>query len=532
MERRLTWPAAPVIYAVYPRSFLDTTGSGVGDLNGITERLDHIASLDVDAIWLCPFFVSPLADGGYDVADHRAVDPRHGTLEDFDRLVAAAHDRGLLVMIDQVHNHTSIEHPWFQASVNGDEEMAEFYVWRDPKPDGTPPNNWISQFGPPAWTWNHRRQQYYHHQFLSCQPNLNLRHPKVQTMFRETLEFWSKRGVDGFRFDVVTAYLFDPDMPDNPPARPVVASKVTGPDHNPYSYQDHVYDLLPGDGAAYTENMRRWVGPDVFLLGESNTGNNTVPIAKSFTADGRLDGCYTTDPLTAGRDPVALADFLRDLDGDWCAPWWFSSHDQPRHVSALGDGTPESAKFYATLLALLPGAAILYQGEELGLPQPDLSRRETTDPFDLLYWPDAPGREGPRVPFPWASDDPHFGFTSGTPWLPMRWDAALALDRQEESTESVLHFYRRAMGVRRELGIAVPDSLTPDASTTVLSLTIEKDGTEWLAVFNFSPDDWLPVPTRQGVAPVLATGWDGRRLAPWGAALWEGTGNGPPSDSG
>ena len=504
---------------------MDTTGSGVGDLNGVTERLDHIASLGVDAIWLCPFFVSPLADGGYDVADHRAIDPRQGTVEDFDRLIAAAHERDLLVMIDQVYNHTSVEHPWFQAALDGDEEKAACYVWRDPSSDGTPPNNWLSQFGPPAWTWDHRRAQYYYHQFLSCQPNLNLRHPLVQRMFRETAEFWLERGVDGFRFDVVTAYLFDPDMPDNPPARPVVLSRVTGPNHNPYSYQDHVYDLLPGDGAAYTENMRNWVGEGVYLLGESNTGNSTVEIARSFTQDGRLDACYTTDPLSLARDPVALSDLIRDYDGDWCAPWWLSSHDQPRHVSALGDGSPDAARFYAVLLTVLPGALLLFQGEELGLPQPDLSKEETTDPFDLLYWPDAPGREGPRVPIPWEADAPAMGFTSGTPWLPMRWAPDLAVDRQEADAGSLLHFYRRALKVRRDTGIATPDSVEPDASTSVLSLRIRCGETEWLAVFNFAANAHLPVPTRQGYEALLQTGWDGRRLAPWGAALWKGTGD-------
>ncbi|QFU09935.1 Trehalose-6-phosphate hydrolase [Rhodobacteraceae bacterium THAF1] len=515
------WPANPLIYEVYPRSFNDTTGSGVGDLNGITEKLDYIASLNVDAVWLCPFYTSPLHDGGYDVADHRAVAERHGTLEDFDRLVKEAHDRDLLVMVDSVFNHTSTDHAWFQASLDGDEEKAECYVWRDPKPDGTPPNNWISQFGPPAWTWNHRRQQYYHHQFLSCQANLNLRHPLVQRMFRETLEFWLDRGVDGFRFDVVTAYLFDPDMPDNPPARPVVASRVTGPNHNPYSYQDHVYDLLPGDGAAYTENMRKWVGDDIYLIGESNTGNDAIEISKSFTTDGRLDGCYNTLPPTVSTNPTALADILRQLDGDWCAPWWFSSHDQVRHNSDLGDGSPESAKFFAMLLATLPGAALMYQGEELGLPQLDLTKEETTDPFDLLYWPDAPGREPPRIPIPWRKDLKNFGFTKGEPWLPMRWDKALSVEAQEDNAESVLNFYRRAMAFRKETRIAAPDKVECDASDTAMSLRITKGDERWLVVFNFG-DDQLPVPTRQGMAPVLSHGWDGRRLPKWGAAVWEG----------
>ncbi len=516
------WPEAPVVYAVYPRSFNDTTGSGVGDLNGITERLDHIASLNVDAIWVCPFYVSPLADGGYDVADHRAVAERHGTIEDFDRLVEAAHARGLRVIVDQVFNHTSIDHPWFQASIEGDAEKAECYVWRDPKPDGTPPNNWISQFGPPAWTWNHRRQQYYHHQFLSAQPNLNLRHPLVQRMYRETIEFWQERGVDGFRLDVVTAYLFDPEMPDNPPARPVVLSKVTGPNHNPYSYQDHVHDLLPGDGADYTNRIRKWAGDDAWIVGESNTGNNSVDISKSFTEEGRLDACYTTDPMNVARDPVALADMLKALDGRWCAPWWFSSHDQPRHLSALGDGTDACARFFATLLAVLPGAAILWQGEELGLPQPDLSKAETTDPLDLLYWPDGPGREGARVPMPWAAEAKNYGFSDGTPWLPMRWEADRAVDAQDAHAESVLNYYRRAMAFRRDTRIAAPDKVQVDASPTVLALRIAKGEHAWLAVFNFSEDESLPVPTRQGTPPALETGWDGRRLLPWGAAVWDG----------
>ena len=515
------WPANPLIYEVYPRSFNDTTGSGVGDLNGITEKLDYIASLNVDALWLCPFFTSPLVDGGYDVADHRAVAERHGTIEDFDRLVAAAHDRDLLVMIDQVFNHTSYEHPWFQASIEGDEEKADCYVWRDPKPDGTAPNNWISQFGPPAWTWNHQRQQYYHHQFLACQPNLNLRNPLVQTMYRETLEFWLDRGVDGFRFDVVTAYLFDPDMPDNPPARPIVASLVTGPNHNPYSYQDHVYDLLPGGGAAYTENMRKWVGDDVFLLGESNTGNHAAGISLSFCEPGRLDGCYNTLPVTNALNPPAMKDVLEALDGNWCAPWWWSSHDHPRHVSSLGDGSRECAKFFAVMTAVLPGAALVYQGEELGLPQLDLTKEETTDPFDLLYWPDAPGREPPRIPMPWRKGLKNFGFSKGDPWLPMRWEDHHTVEAQDNDGDSVLNFYRTAMAFRRDTRITAPDSVAADASDTVLSLEITKGDKAWLAVFNMGDTD-LPVPTRQGQTPVLATGWDGRRLHKWGAAVWEG----------
>ncbi len=513
------WRRAPSIYAIYPRSFNDTTGSGEGDLNGIIERLDYVQSLGVDAIWLCPFYVSPMADGGYDIADHRGVDPRYGTIEDFDRLVARAHELRLKVLVDQVFNHTSIEHPWFQASIDGDDEKAECYVWRDPKPDGTAPNNWLSQFGPPAWTWNHRRHQYYHHQFLSCQPNLNLRHPKVQEMYRDTLQFWLDRGVDGFRFDVVTAYLFDPEMRDNPPARPVVLSKVTGPTYNPYSYQDHVHDLLPGDGAAYTENIREWAGPDALLIGESNTGNQSIEQALAFSQEGRLDFCYTTDPAERGNGPLVFKGLLEALGGNWKAPWWFTSHDQPRHNSTLGDGTPESAKFYATLLAVLPGAAILFQGEELGLPQPELSKAETSDPFDLLYWPDTPGRQGPRVPIPWTEDKAGYGFTDGTPWLPMRWEDGLSVEAQEDDPDSVLNHYRAAMAWRRETGATDPDGCSVDASDSVLALRVSRGGKSWLAVFNFS-GDLLPVPGRHHETPELGSGWTGTALREWGAAIW------------
>ncbi|PZX15009.1 alpha-glucosidase [Palleronia aestuarii] len=409
MSKTGDWRKAPVIYEIYVRSFADSTGSGIGDLRGVTERLEHVAALGVDAIWLCPFFVSPLDDGGYDIVNHREVAERHGTIEDFDALVARAHELGLKVLIDQVFNHTSCDHPKFEAAIAGDEDEAACYLWRDPKPDGTAPNNWISQFGQPAWTWNHRRRQYYLHQFLPCQPSLNLRNPRVREMHCETINFWLDRGVDGFRLDAVTSYLYDESLADNPPARPVVQDQVSGPNYNPYTYQDHVYDMLPGDGAAFAETVRSWVGGDVFLLGESTSGNQSIKLAMDFSEPGRLDFCYTHDAIHGAQGPQLMADVLRDLDGRWRLPWWFSCHDQPRHNSKLGDGTPESARFFALLLAPLPGPVLIYQGEELGLSQPKLSYEENTDPFDRLYWPDPPGREGPRVPIPWTEDGPARG---------------------------------------------------------------------------------------------------------------------------
>ena len=416
------WPAAPVIYQVYPRSFFDSDGDGVGDLCGITQKLDHIAQLGVDAVWLSPFYVSAWKDGGYDVIDHSAVDPMLGTMEDFDALVVRAHELGLKVMIDQVLNHTSCDHPWFQAALDGDSACAERYLFRPAKPDGTPPNNWLSQFGLPGWEWAHQREEYYFHQFLACQPSLNLRNPAVQQSHAEQIAMWSGRGVDGFRFDAVTSYLWDESLSDNPPASPEVREKVSGNAASPYTYQDHQFDMLPGDGAAYMEKLREWVGDDAYIIGENTSGNKSLELAMSFAGPGRLNACYTTDLPEQRGSPQAVLDMIEHTDLQRLLGW-LSSHDQPRHL-ADNRHASEQAEIYAAMMAFLPGPWLVYQGEELGLVQPDLQKDEVTDPLDLNFWPDGPGREGARVPIPWNDDAPNFGFSEAAPWLPMRWEKA------------------------------------------------------------------------------------------------------------
>ena len=414
------WPAGPSIYEIYPRSFLDTTGSGEGDLRGIVERLDHVKSLNVDAVWIAPFFLSPMHDGGYDVQDHARVNPRFGTEADFDALVRAAHDAGLLVMIDQVLNHTSHRHAWFANSVERRGGYDDWYIWHDPKPDGTAPNNWLSQFGPPAWTWNHRRRQYYLHQFLDCQPNLNLRSAAVQDALRAMMRGWMDRGVDGFRFDAITSYMWDPAFPDNPPSSPEVREKVSGPRFNPYSMQDHENDMMPGDGAEWSGVVRGWAGEDMYLLGEITSGNQSVTLVNRLCCPGGLDAAYTTDLPEEGVTAKNVARVIEGTRTPRTFAWWLSSHDQPRPVTAHGDGSDRDARFLMTLCALLPGPWLTFQGEELGLPQPFLDYEENDDPFDRLYWPDVPGRQGPRVPIPWSEGYVGFGFTTGTPWLTMR----------------------------------------------------------------------------------------------------------------
>ncbi|WP_179379359.1 alpha-amylase family glycosyl hydrolase [Jannaschia marina] len=509
------WPKNPAIYQVYPRSFLDTTGSGEGDLAGITRKMSWIADLGVDAVWLSPFFVSPMVDGGYDVADHKAVDPRFGTMADFEALVEAAHGAGLRVMIDQVLNHTSDRHPLFQAAIAGDEFAADCYLWRDPKPDGTQPNNWLSQFGQPAWTWNHRRRQYYFHQFLAVQPSLNLRNPHVQDLHRDEITFWRGKGVDGFRFDAVTSYLFDESLKDNPPASPEVQDRVSGANFVPYTYQDHVYDMLPGDGAAYAEKLRDWAGDDAYLIGESTSGNQQLTLALAFTEPGRLDGCYTIDMPEKGATPEVLQAIFDQIDDPARVPKWLSSHDQPRHVSSAGDGTDRDARFFALMMAALPGPWLLFQGEELGLPQATLSQEETVDPLDLLYWPDGPGRDGARVPLPW-SDGPNCGFTGGTPWLPMRWSDDRSVAAQSE--QSIRGFYREVIAARRDAGWGDGRVTAHGLEDDLLTVETEAADTRWRVRINYGPetvetDDGPPFLSSQPSTGAVM----GRSVAVWKA---------------
>ncbi|MBU2359266.1 MAG: alpha-amylase [Alphaproteobacteria bacterium] len=500
--------SAPAIYQIYPRSFQDTTGSGIGDIQGIIQRLDHVAGLGVDAIWLSPLYVSPWVDGGYDIIDHTAIDPRFGTMADFDALVDKAHGLGLQVYMDQVLNHTSDQAPWFQAAIAGDADKADYYLWRDPKPDGSPPNNWLAQFGLPAWKWNHKRRQYYFHQFLPEQPSLNLRNAAVQDMFAGQMKGWRDRGVDGFRFDVVTAFLWDESLKDNPPATPEVHRKVAGEVFNPYTYQDHVYDMLPGDGAAYAENLRKWAGDDAYLFGENTSGNKSIELAMAFTEPGRLDSVYTTDLPENRGSPAIVAEVIARADSLQRITGWLSSHDQPRH--GRGDA---SDLVLALQMAFLPGPWVIYQGEEYGLRQPDLAQEDVTDPLDLLYWPDGPGREGARVPMPWDAVADSYAFTKGTPWLPMDWDRG---DLQRAQAQ-LAPFYRQIIGLRRDLGWDTAEVVDCTAQDALLDLTIRaRDGRTFRGLFSHGGGDFAnppqgnPVVTADALCPTLAPdGWCG-----------------------
>lgn len=486
------WPKNPVIYQIYPRSFKDTSGTGEGDLRGVLEGLDHVASLGVDAIWLSPFYTSPMCDGGYDVTDHCAVDPRFGTMDDFDAVLAHAHHLGLCVMVDLVLNHTSDTHEWFAKSLAREEGFEDVYVWADPKPDGSPPSNWLSFFGKPAWRWYPQRRQYCLTKFLPCQPCLNHYNDRVGERLERITRFWLDRGVDGFRYDAVTSFFHDPDLRDNPAAIAEDAALIPGPPSNPYTYQAHVHDVLPKDCAAYSKRLRDMAGPDAFLLGEVNNGPRSVEVLRAFTGDGRLDAGYTVDLPERGPTQAVIADVLKRLEGDGGFAWWLSCHDQPRHVSAHGDGSARDAKLFAALLCALPGPILLFQGEELGQPQAELKREDLHDPYDKMYWPDPMGRDGTRAPMAWDGSLPRSGFSGITPWLPIAHAPDGAALQQADNPDSVLSFYKEALSLRRDLGLAdgkIALQKTP-RNTILASIETQAGGIVFSA--NLGHEEWRP----------------------------------------
>jgi alpha-glucosidase len=448
------WWRGAVIYQIYPLSFRDGNGDGLGDLAGVTERLDYVASLGVDAVWVAPFFRSPLQDFGYDVSDQCDVDPVFGTLAEFDRMVARAHALGLKIIIDQVWGHTSIAHKWFDTSRRGrTNDKADWYVWADPRHDGTPPNNWLSVFGGPAWSWEPRRRQYYLHHFLAAQPTLDLRHPEVIEALLEAARFWLARGVDGFRLDAVDFLLHDAQLRDNPPRPPAggaVPAKLFGLQH-------HCHDMLQPEVAALLRRFRALTDahPGTAILGEVSSQDGAFARIAGYTRAGEgLHMAYTLRPLRKDSFRHALGEALDEIDtagGSGWLCWAFSNHDVERVASrwnpARARGEPPPRGFVQMLLALLSalrGTICLYQGEELGLEEALLDLAELQDPFGIAYYPEFPGRDGCRTPIPWQSDAPHAGFTTGRPWLPVpREHFAASVADQEEDAGSPLHAWRR-----------------------------------------------------------------------------------------
>ncbi|QUS35489.1 alpha-glucosidase [Falsirhodobacter algicola] len=457
--RNANWWKGAVIYQIYPRSFQDTTGNGVGDLKGITQRLDHVAALGADAVWISPFVKSPMLDFGYDVSDYLAVDPLFGTLDDFRALLDRAHALGLRVIMDQVLSHTADQHPWFlESRESRDNPKADWYVWADARPDGNVPNNWLSVFGGSSWQWEPRRGQYFLHNFLRQMPDLNYHNPEVQQAVLDTCRFWLDMGVDGFRLDVCTFYAHDLELRDNPPNPNIPEGEAFR--FNPYSQQQHVYDIARPETVAFLEKLRALCDGygDRALLGELNE-SDAVRIHREYTAVKRLQLAYGYWLTGAHHiSPRMLRDVARDLghddDSGWPC-WAMDNHDFSRAITRLGaEDRPEEVTVILAALSCLRGAMCLYQGSELGLPQAEIPHDRIIDPYGKEFWPAYKGRDGARTPMPWQEGAPHSGFSEVDPWLPVVSEhAELAVSKQEALPGSTLNRMRQFLTWRQDKAV-------------------------------------------------------------------------------
>jgi alpha-glucosidase len=506
MRSGAPWWQRGVVYQVYPRSFADSDGDGVGDLPGITGRLDHIAALGVDAIWLSPIFRSPMRDFGYDVADYRDVDPVFGTLEDADRLIAAAHERGIRVVLDFVPNHTSSDHEWFlDARSSRDSAHRDWYLWRDPGAGGGPPSDLLAQFGGPAWTLDEATGQYWYHSFLPGQPDLDWRNPAVRAAMHDNLRFWFDRGVDGFRVDVLWMIAKD-DAPwrDGP-----VTDAPTGFGGDPHNALEH------GDGPAMDERLRelRDVAdeyPDRVLIGEVYMEPRRL--ARYYGPGGRgahlpFNTALITLPWEAASIRAAVEAYEAALPADAWPNWVLGNHDQPRVATRLGAA---QARVAAMLLLTLRGTPTLYYGDELGLP-------DVVVPPDRAV--DVAGRDPERSPMPWTTG-PNAGFTEGDPWLPVTDDPGrLSVEAQERAPGSMLALHRRLLALRRaEPALHLGSWTGLDAPAGVVAYERGHLGTQFLVLLNLTGD-----PTRVVLVGTwtieLSTGLDRKPGVPAGSTV-------------
>ena len=515
------WWKGAVIYQIYPRSFCDSNGDGVGDLPGITARLDHVASLGVDAIWLSPFFTSPMKDFGYDIADYCNVDPVFGTLKEFDALVVRAHALGLKVLIDQVYAHTSDEHVWFQSSRTSRQGAhADWYVWADPKADGTPPSNWQSVFGGPAWTWDARRRQYYLHNFLSAQPQLNVHNMAVQDALLASAAFWLDRGVDGFRVDAINFTMHEPLLTDNPPAPP-------GPRTRPFDYQQKLYNQSHPDIVSFLKRIRALMDSygATFSVAEVG-GPEPISEMRAYTADNRhLNSAYSfaflyTERLSPRVIAAALSEWP-DRPGIGWPSWALTNHDSPRGLSRWAQPAHRAAfsRLAMALLMTLRGNCFLYYGEELGLTQVEIGYDDLKDPEAIANWPLTLSRDGARTPMPWEADSPYAGFSTSRPWLPLGPDhPALAADRQNADPASLLNLTRQLVAVRRTQNALRLGDFAVEQADDVLLVFKRTHGNEQLrCLFNFGE---APIAIdAAGEVVIAVNGADLRTLPPFGALV-------------
>lgn len=486
------WWQNAVLYQIYPRSFMDSNGDGVGDLRGIIHRLDYLADLGIDAVWLSPIFTSPMADFGYDVADYTDIDPLFGDLDTFDELLAGLHARGIKLLLDWVPNHSSDEHPWFQESRSSrDNVYRNWYMWRDPKPDGSPPNNWQSFFGGSAWEWDAHTEQYYLHLFHKKQPDLNWRNPNVVQAMYDTLRFWLDRGVDGFRMDVITFCYKHPDLPDNPPAK----STIFGRYAEAFGGLEHVYDINQPESHQMLREVRtlfdRYEGQRV-TIGETwfLEPQTLIPW---YGDNDELHIPFNFMLMKAPWDATAMRRIIADYEAalpEWAQPSWvLGSHDEHRLATRHG---PQNHRSAGLLLLTLRGTPMMYNGDELGMQDVHIPVEKMIDPQGLGYPGEeqAYSRDPNRTPFQW-SDAPNAGFTTpeATPWLPLASDyETVNAAAQAADLHSTLSFYKRLLAARRTYRAlhAGNFALIEDVPPDVLAYVREAEGQRCAVFINFA----------------------------------------------
>ncbi|WP_324807008.1 alpha-amylase family glycosyl hydrolase [Sphingomonas sp. LY29] len=442
------WWESGVIYQIYPRSFQDSDGDGIGDLKGIEQRLDHVASLGVDAIWLSPIFPSPMADFGYDVADYVGVEPMFGTIEDFDRLREAVHARGLKLLLDFVPNHSSDRHPWFVESRSSKQSAKrDWYIWAPPAADGGPPNNWISDFGGSSWEWDEGSGEYYLHAFLEEQPDLNWRNPDVRDAMFDAMRFWFDRGVDGFRIDVLWHIVKAEGFPDNP----------ANPDwHEGLGQRDLLLQRHSTDqpeAHAIAADMRRLADEygDRLLVGEIFLPNDRLCVWYGTPQSPEVHLPFNFALIENPWDAETVGRLITDYEaalprGGW-PNWVFGSHDAARIAARIGE---PQARVAAMLLLTLRGTPTLYQGDELGIGEVTIAPDKVRDPRELREPGLGLGRDRSRTPMPWSGDEPNAGFSSGDPWLPLNDDwSTRNVETQAADKSSMLWLYHDLLALRR-----------------------------------------------------------------------------------
>lgn len=513
MSKSEEWWKGAVIYQVYPRSFADADNDGIGDIPGITDKLDYIASLGVDAIWLSPFFKSPMKDYGYDVSDYRDVDPMFGTMDDFKKMMAKAHSLGLKIIIDMVLSHSSDQHPWFAESRSSrTNPKADWYVWADPKPDGGPPNNWLAHFGGSSWTYEVRRGQYYLHNFLAEQPDLNLYKPEVRAALFDMMRFWLDMGVDGFRLDAIGCFFHSPKLEDNPVNPNPVPSFSNFDFPTPHNMQDHKNDFLIEPGVQFCREIRSLLDEYEGRMAVAEVGGeDCITRAPRYTAGpDLLHTSYNFGLLGGTRASAAhiarvIGEFLAQPGGAWPS-WALTNHDVVRVASRwFADKSPYAhdprfSKMLMAMLCSLQGAVFIYEGEELGLPESCLTFDQIQDPWGKYLYPQWQGRDGCRTPMPWANKK-NGGFSKTAPWLPVPEEhCKMAVGVQEKDKGSTLNFTRRFLKWRKENPALVTGKIEfiDLHDDGLLGFKRVQDDEEILCLFNLSD--------REHIVPLRGTG--------------------------